>query len=165
MLARENLRRGMTPEAAQRAARVRLGGMTQISERHREMHTLPLLETFVQDIRHGLRTLRKNPGFTAAAVVTLALGIGTNTAIFTLVHAVLLKPLPIAHPEQLYNLGDDQNCCSLNGSQDSFTLFSYPLYKKLHDHTPEFSEIAAFRSHIPMVSMRSNTSDAVAEPF
>ena len=165
MLARENLRRGMTPEAAQRAARVRLGGMTQISERHREMHTLPLLETFVQDIRHGLRTLRKNPGFTAAAVVTLALGIGANTAIFTLVHAVLLKPLPVAHPEQLYNLGDDQNCCSLGGSQDSFTLFSYPLYKELRDHTPEFSEIAAFRSHVPMVSVRSSTSDAVAEPF
>ena len=165
MLAQENVRRGMGPEEARRAARVRLGGMTQISERRREMHTLPLLETFVQDIRYGLRTLRKSPGFTIVAVLTLALGIGANTAIFTLVHAVLLKPLPVAHPEQLYNLGDDQNCCSLSGSQDSFTLFSYPLYKEVRDHTPEFSEMAAFRSHVPKLSVRRSSSDAYAEPF
>ena len=165
MLAQENVRRGMAPEEARRAARVRLGGMTQISERHREMHTLPLLETLVQDIRYGLRTLWKSPGFTSVAVLTLALGIGANTAIFTLVHAVLLKPLPVAHPDQLYNLGDDQNCCSLGGSQDSFTLFSYPLYKEIRDHTPEFSEIAAFRSHVPKLSVRRSTSDAFAEPF
>ena len=165
MLTQENVRRGMAPQEARRAARVRLGGMTQISERHREMHTLPRLETFVQDIRYGLRTLRKSPGFTSVAVLTLALGIGANTAIFTLVHAVLLKPLPVAHPEQLYNLGDDQNCCSLGGSQDSFTLFSYPLYKEVRDHTPEFSEIAAFRSHVPQLSVRRSSSDAFAEPF
>lgn len=165
MLAQENVRRGMPPEEARRAARVRLGGVTQISERHREMQTLPLLETFVQDIRYGLRTLQKSPGFTTVAILTLALGIGANTAIFTLVHAVLLKPLPVAHPNQLYNLGDDQNCCSLSGSQDSFTLFSYPLYQEIRDHTPEFSEIAAFRSHVPMLSVRRSGSDAFAEPF
>ena len=165
LLVQENIGRGMAVEEARRAARVRLGGRTQISERHREMHTLPLLETFVQDARYGLRTLRKSPGFTCVAVLTLALGIGANTAIFTLVHAVLLKPLPVAHPEQLYNLGDDQNCCSLGGSQDSFTLYSYPLYKEIRDHTPEFSEIAAFRSHVPKLSVRRSTSDPFAEPF
>lgn len=165
LLTQENMRRGMPFEEARRAARVRLGGVTQIRERHREMHTLPLLEIVVQDIRYGLRTLRKSPGFTSVAVLTLALGIGANTAIFTLVHAVLLKPLPVAHPEQLYNLGDDQNCCSLGGSQDSFTLFSYPLYREICDHTPEFSEIAAFRSHIPKLSVRRSSSDAFAEPF
>src|SRR5215469_14085681 len=165
MLTAENARRGMSPEEARRAAHIRLGGMSQISERHREMRTLPLLETLVQDVRHGLRTLRNSPAFTCVAVFTIALGIGANTAIFTLVHAVLLKPLPVVHPEQLYNLGDDQNCCDLGGSQDSFTLFSYPLYKVVRDHTPEFSEIAAFRSHVPKLSVRRSNSDAYGEPF
>jgi len=165
MLTAENVRRGMPPEEARRAARVRLGGMTQISERHREMHTLPLLETLVQDVRYGLRTLGKSPGFTTVAVLTLALGIGANTAIFTLVHAVLLKPLPVAHPEQLYNLGDDQECCSISGDQDSFTLFSYALYKEVRDRTPEFSEIAAVRSRPLTLSVRRSGGESLARPL
>src|SRR5215467_8274085 len=101
MLTAENVRRGMPPEEAQRAARVRLGGMMQISERRREMHTLPLLEAFVQDVRYGLRTLRKSPGFTSVAVLTLALGIGANTAIFQMIDALRLRVIPVKEPQEL----------------------------------------------------------------
>ncbi len=120
--------------------------------------------TLFQDLRYGLRQLRRNPGFTAVAVVTLALGIGANTAIFTLVHAVMLKSLPVANPRQLYRLGDNDNCCVLNGFQGSFSLFSYSLYRQFRDHTPEFSELAAFQSITMTLSVRRSGASAPAEP-
>jgi macrolide transport system ATP-binding/permease protein len=101
------------------------------------------IETW-QDLRYAIRTLRKSPGFTAAVVLTLTLGIGANTAILTLTDAVMLKSLPVANPGQLYRLGDNNNCCVMEGTQNggSFVLYSYALYKELRDNTPEFSELA-----------------------
>src|SRR6185437_10216144 len=97
----DNLSAGMTPEEARRRALIRLGGLEQTKELYRDRRGLPGLETLLQDLRYGLRTLRKAPGFTIVAVITLALGIGANSAIFSTVSGILLRKPTIADPDRV----------------------------------------------------------------
>ncbi len=142
MLAEENVRRGMVPEEAKRAARIRLGGMEQFVEANRELQGLPILEEFVQDARYGFRALRRNPGFTAVAVLTLALGVGANTAIFSVVDAVLLKPLPYAHSEALVNVFQERE-----RDASVKTGWSYANFAELREQNHLFSEVAGAQHH------------------
>lgn len=102
------------------------------------------------DLTEAVRRLRKTPGFTMTAVITLALGIGATTAIFTLVHQVMLKSLPVTKPEELWRVGDKVRCCNwggyTQGSDGNFSIFSYEAYQHFRTHTPEFADLAALQA-------------------
>ncbi len=120
----------------------------------------------MHDIRLALRQLRKSPGFALTVILTIALGIGANTAIFTLVHAVLMKSLPVVDPKTLYRVGDKDDCCVNGGFIDEdgdFDLFSYELYKHLRDSTPEFEQLAAMQSGQNIMTVRRGSEPAKAQ--
>ena len=166
--AEEQQNTGVSAEEAQFAARRAFGNTTLVTEDVREAWGWTWLERLIQDTRFGLRQLGNNPGFTAVAILTLALGIGANTAIFTLVHAVMMKSLPVPNPDQLYSLGNTKLCCDTTDIvplHDNFALYSFPLYQHLRDNTPEFSQLAAFQSWLANLSVRRSGVAAFAEPY
>src|SRR5438270_5641060 len=105
-------------------------------------------------VRYTLRQFRMSPVFTLAATLTLALGIGGTTAIFTMIHAVMLRSLPVSDPSLLYRIGDGDDCCVEGGPQDRWGMFSFPLYQRLIAATPEFDEVAAFQAGGSRLSVR-----------
>jgi putative ABC transport system permease protein len=138
MLTEENIRRGMSPDEARRAARLRLGNSAQLRESHHDLRTFPFLESVIADIRFALRMLRKNPGFTAVAVLTLAIGMGGTTSVFSVVDRILFRSLPYPHPEQLVSVGTvvpivDKNEFMFGG-----------VYLQLRDHPGPFMSVTSF---------------------
>jgi putative ABC transport system permease protein len=119
------------------------------------------------DLRDALRQLRKAPGFTTTAILTLALGIGATTAIFTLIHQVMLKSLPVAKPEELWRIGDKIRCCNwggyTQGEDGNFSLFSWEAYKDFRAHTPEFTDLAALQAGNAPLGVRRAGSQAAAD--
>ncbi|HEV2381066.1 MAG TPA: ABC transporter permease [Terriglobia bacterium] len=144
----DNIRAGLSPDEARRQAVLKFGAVEAVKEDYRDERGLPLVEALWQDVRYSLRRLRNSPAFTVTVILTLALGIGATTSIFTLLHAVLLKSLAVANPDELYRLGIEARCCYWPAySQDKeFSIVSYGLYKHFRDNTQGFAELAAFQA-------------------
>ena len=134
----EYIAQGMTQEGAHRRARFDLGGIEQTKEKCRDARRVNWIQDFVQDLQFGLRVLRKSPGFTVVAVLTLALGIGANTAIFSFVDALLIRMLPVQRPEQLFRLID------VSKEGRTIDAFSYPTFELIQENIQALSGVIAF---------------------
>src|SRR5271155_3337244 len=152
--AQEYIATGMTPEEARRKAVVAFGGIESVRAQSHEQRPSFFLGTFRQDVSYALRQLRKSRGFTVTAILTLALGIGGNAAIFTLVNAILLKNLPVVDPSTLIRIGNTTECCVNEGTAEqsgagddgSYALFATDTWQQLQKNAPEFEELAAMQS-------------------
>jgi len=140
--AHDLLRSGLSREDAYRRARIEFGSIASYQEKARETRRVTWLEDFAQDLRYGWRVLRKNPGFAAVGVLTMALGIGANTAIFSVVYAVVLKPLPYVNSGQLFNVFEAQPQEGVTG-----TGWSYLNFAELREQNSVFSEMAGVQKH------------------
>jgi hypothetical protein len=112
------------------------------------------MASLLYDLRYSLRQMRNARVFSLTVILVLALGVGANTAVFTLVHVVLLKSLPVTRPEQLFRVGDNNRCCVNGGLEGSWSLFSYEMYKHLRDNTPAFEQLAAFAAGLENMGLR-----------
>src|ERR1700693_1127471 len=140
----DNIRKGMSATEARRDALMRLGGVEQTKELYHDRKTLPVLEVFMQDLRYGLRMLRKNPGFTAVAVLSLALGIGANTTIFTVVNAILLNALPVRELPRLVEMDTVDTKTLVTQARSEKLGMSFPNFQDYRRDNTVFTDLAAF---------------------
>ena len=154
------IREGLDETDARRAALLELGGAEQVKERVREARAGFGLDTFLQDLRYAARSLIKKPGFTITAVIALALGIGANTAIFTLIDQIVLRKLPVSHPEQLVML---YQSVSHMGSNMGGRMHSYPMYQDFQQRAEPLAEVLARRLAAVSVSVDNQTERVEAE--
>ncbi|HEU5021418.1 MAG TPA: ABC transporter permease [Bryobacteraceae bacterium] len=139
LLVQDNLRRGMDPAEAFRTARLELGGVTQLREAHRDTRGFPLVDTFLQDLRYTFRTLRRDAGFTTFAILIVGFGIGASATVFSLIDAMLIRPLPFRDPASLVWISN-------NGDQTDLSGLTVPVgpFTDLRNQTKAFSDIAAY---------------------
>jgi predicted permease len=149
----DNIRQGISPDQARYAALRSFGGVDQIKEAYRDRRSLPVVETTLQDLRYATRVLRRSPGYTLVVVLTLAVGIGANTAIFSLVDAVLIKMLPVRSPEQLVAI----DTFNQRGERNNF---SYPIFEQLRDRTQTFTGVFAALDGTATMDMTGPAPDA-----
>jgi predicted permease len=116
-------------------------------------------------LRYAMRQFRHSPMFTVAAILTLALGIGGTTAIFSLIHTVMMRSLPVSNPVSLYRVGEGDDCCVEGGPQDTWGMVSFPLYERLKKETPEFEETTAFQAGRGRMAVRRQGVDTAAKPL
>jgi len=145
----ENIRRGLSPEEARRKALVRFGGVEPAKEFHREARGLPELDSVLQDIRYTLRTLRRDAGFTTIALLILALGIGANTAVFSVVNAVLLRPLPFRNASQLVWVEDTEGQTGLSSQ-----TFPVAVFEAMRSRNRSFQDITAYDAFFGQVGYK-----------
>jgi len=157
LLTEEKLHDGLSPADARRAARLELGGIEQVKEEVRGIRPGAWLDSFWQDLRFAARQVRRNPGFAALAILTLALGIGANTAMFSLINGVLLRPLPVPSPEQVVVLAVEAN-----GSPLGAVGLSFPQFRELRDQAKSFCDVFGLALAGPDVSLAAGDR---AEPI
>jgi predicted permease len=155
----EKMRRGVSPHEAQRAARIEMGSTETVKNKVRAATWESTAESIWQDIRYSLRIMAKSPGFTAVAILSLALGIGANTAIFTLINNLMLKSLPVSNPQDLVAFGKEFGGGRIAGIPGGpMDIFPYDLYQQLRQRQSVFQGITAFASFPTMVSIRPNAT-------
>ena len=135
---------GLPPQEAKRRARLDFGGVEQLKEEHREARGVNFIETVLQDIRYGLRMLRQNPGFTVAAVLAIALGVGINVGIFSVLNGAALRLLPIPRAEQLVSVSQIFHRRTVRNTHGETSMFSYSEYLDYSEHNHVFSGLLAY---------------------